>query len=67
MGHDNNKSKYIINPIGERIYDEVGKEQVFREFWAPIYDITPEENQNYCIETENMVRQHLFENHNSQL
>lgn len=53
--------KYIVNNNGDRMCEPCEQESAFTEKWESVYQIAPEDNVNFCHETERMVNEYLEE------
>ena len=53
------KSDYLKNSRGERVFSNEEREAAMRETWAPIFQITPEQNQEFDQNYEQQVDQFL--------
>lgn len=49
------QQRYIKDHNNKEIYDEKGKEKIFRQYWEKIFQITPEENLNFDNETDRNI------------
>ena len=56
-----NKTEFLLNNQGEKAYSNPEREQVLREEWAPVFQITPEENTRFNPEYEQLVNRTLEE------
>ncbi|XP_042205994.1 uncharacterized protein LOC121855190, partial [Homarus americanus] len=62
MGTNSEESSYLIDNNGKKITEPKLKEPIFRTFWSSIYQITDQDNRNFCRETEHVVETHLNQN-----
>ena len=59
MGTNNTPLPYLKDDLGNEYHTDSEKEQLFQNYYKEIYNINDQENANYCINTENEVRQYL--------
>lgn len=59
LGGGKQKIPYILDPNGRKIYSKKEQETEFRRFWANIYQISEEENAEFCPDTERQVEEYL--------
>lgn len=53
---------YLLDPDGNKIYKEKDQERLFREYYQKLYTIGPEEERQYCQETDRAVKEFLHTN-----
>ena len=53
--------EYLIdaNNNDNRVYKDEDKEILYRNIWEKIFEIPPEDNRNFTINNENLVREYL--------
>ena len=56
-----NRTEYLINSQGQEAHSNEEKEHALREEWAPVFQITPEENARFNDEYERRVEATLAE------
>ena len=61
-GNSRTEQRYLKNSNGEDIYEEEGKEQLFRNYWQNVFKISEEENESFDKAIEEEVKQCLEEN-----
>lgn len=66
-GVSNRSPPYILNSNNEKIYDNKGKEKIFREIWRNNFRVSEEENEDFDYDNEEAVREFLATNLNRTL
>ena len=56
-----NQTEFLLNSQGERAYSNPERELALREEWAPVFQISPEENARFNPEYEQLVERTLEE------
>ena len=64
IGSDKEKVEYLIdaNNNNNRVYKDEDKEILYRNIWEKIFEIPPEDNRNFNVNNENLVREYLERN-----
>ena len=57
----NNQKTYILHD-NKKIYDEKGKEQIFRNIWKNVFRISPTENLQFDLDNEKVVDNYINNN-----
>lgn len=52
MGTDNNKTHYILDDHGNKLYETEDQVNLLTRHWRKIFRISEEENANFCQQTE---------------
>lgn len=60
-GSTDNHKGYLVHE-NRKIYDDKGKEQIFRDIWSKVFRISQEENQEFDQETEITVNDYINDN-----
>ena len=55
----NSPVDYLLTPTGEKIFDMRGKEEVMREAWKRVFELTDAENRAFDAAFEREVEEHL--------
>ena len=55
--------RYLKGHNNEEIYENEGKEKIFRENWKKIFHISKEENDYFDKENDRIVKNHVQQNH----
>ena len=63
IGNSKEKVDHLIdsNNNNNKVFKDEEKEVLYRNIWERIFEIPPEENQNFDIENENKVRDYLIQ------
>ena len=61
LGNDQQHIPYIEDDQGNKYHKEADQEREFRRFWSKIYEISEEENRDFCQETQNTVEEYLHQ------
>ena len=61
MGGDSTKAPYLKSSTNAKIYTGEGKAELFRLIWTDIFQISPEENENFDRMNEERVNEYLQE------
>lgn len=64
MGGCQQHIPYIQDEQGNKLYTDQAKEGEFRKFWSNIYEISEEENRDFCDETQTLVEDFLRQHKN---
>lgn len=56
------QQKYLKDNNNQEIYDDEGKEKLFREYWSKVFTISPEENAEFDPEKEREVNDYILQN-----
>ena len=66
MGNSKNSVEYIVDPNrnNERIFAANEKEEVYRRIWQVIFSIPEEENENFDLNNERIVKEYMQRNVN---
>ena len=59
MGGSGDKTMYLLDNNGRKIYKTDEKEEAFRHIWSNVFKITDEENQLFCRENERRINRYL--------
>ena len=59
MGGKEDVMPYLEDDTGNKYFKSEEKEQLYREIWEQIFQITPEENNAFCNDTETEVENYI--------
>ena len=62
MGGKTSDIPYLVNTLGDKIYNNKERAELFRNYWENIFKISPEENREFDINNE--IRVNNFLNNN---
>ena len=55
--------RYLRGHNNEEVYEDEGKENIFRKNWKKIFQISEEENATFDRDNDRIVRNYIQQNH----